>query len=141
MECLAHAAAVGRVLPCVIAMLIVSVSASVASQAPDRTETTVREVLQQYSTALASLDAEAVKKVQPSIDVESLKKAFREMRTLDVAIDAVKVLSSEPSMARVSCRVTQTLTPKAGSKRSTAVTRVMRLRRLDSGWVIDSFER
>ncbi len=125
----------------VTALLIASASAGFADQAVDRTEVNVREVLQQYSTALASLDAEAVKRVQPSINVESLRKAFGEMKTLDVAIDTIKVLSSDASIARVSCRVTQTLTPKAGSKRSTAVTRVMRLRRLDSGWVIDSFER
>lgn len=130
-----------RALVRVTALLMASASAGFAAQAVDRTEVNVREVLQQYSTALASLDAEAVKKVQPSINVESLRKAFREMRTLDVAIDTIKVLSSDPSIARVSCRVTQTLTPKAGSKRSTAVTRVLRLRRLDSGWVIDSFER
>jgi hypothetical protein len=41
----------------------------------------------------------------------------------------------------VSCRVTQTLTPKVGSKRTTTVTRVMRLRRDADAWVIDSFER
>jgi hypothetical protein len=130
-----------RALLSLIAIVLLSVSAAVAAQVPDRTEVTARELLQQYSTALASLDADAVKKVQPSIDVENLKKAFREMKTLDVSIDSIKVLSSEPAMARVSCRVTQTLTPKAGSKRSTAVTRVLRLRRLDTGWVIDSFER
>ncbi len=120
---------------------IASASAGFDNQATDRIEITVREILHQYSTALASLDAEAVKKVQPSVDVESLKKAFREMKTLDVAIDSVKVLSSDMSTARVSCRVSQTLTPKAGSRRSTVVTRVLRLRRAESGWVIDSFER
>jgi len=139
MDALAHAfrsALVG-----VIAILVAPLSIAFAGQSTDRTEVMVREVLLQYSTALASLDADAVKKVQPSIDAESLKRAFREMKALDVAIDTIKVLSSEPSMARVSCRVTQTLTPKAGSKRSTAVTRVLRLRRVETGWVIDSFER
>jgi hypothetical protein len=101
----------------------------------------VRELLQQYSTALESLDAEAVKKVQPSIDLGSLKKAFEEMRALDVDIEDVKVLSGDARLARVSCRVTQTLTPKAGSKRTTTVTRVIRMRRADEGWVIDAFER
>jgi hypothetical protein len=132
---------VHRALLNLIALCFVPVCASAAVQVADRTEATAREVLQQYSAALASLDAEAVKKVQPAIDVENLKTAFRQMKTLDVSIDGIRVLSSEPSMARVSCRVTQTLTPKAGSKRTTAVTRVLRLRRLDTGWVIDSFER
>lgn len=104
-------------------------------------EADARELLQQYSAALESLDAEAVKKLQPSMDVESLKKAFREMRELDVTIDNIKVLSVDAALARVSCRVSQTLTPKAGSKQTTAVTRVLRLRRVQTAWVIDAFER
>jgi hypothetical protein len=43
--------------------------------------------------------------------------------------------------ARVSCRVTQTLTPKAGAKQTTTLNRVMRLRRDSDMWVIDAFER
>lgn len=101
----------------------------------------MRDALRQYETALESLDAEAVKKVQPSIDVESLKRAFREMRALEVDIDNIKLLSSDPTLARVSCRVAQTLTPKAGSRQTTTVTRVLRLRRQGSAWIIDAFER
>jgi hypothetical protein len=124
----------------VVTVLIVS-AATAAGQVDERTETNARDVLQQYAAALASLDAEAVKKVQPSIDVESLRRALRDMKTLEVVIDSIKVLSSDASAARVSCRVNQTLTPKAGSKRSTVVTRVVRLRRVNNTWVIDSFER
>ena len=101
----------------------------------------VRDALLQYATALESLDADAVKKVQPSIDVEGLKRAFREMRSLDVDIDNIRLLSSEAGSARVSCRVAQTLTPKVGTRQTTSVTRVLRLRRQDSGWIIQGFER
>ena len=105
-------------------------------------EAGVRETLQNYSAALASLDANAVKKVQPSIPVDNLAKAFKDMRELKVEIDAVRVLSIDGATARVSCRVTQTLIPKAGSRQTTAVTRVMRLRRQpNASWVIDGFER
>jgi hypothetical protein len=104
-------------------------------------EAGVRETLEKYSAALESLDANAVKKIQPSIAIESLTKAFREMRELKVDIDTVRLLSMDGATARVSCRVTQTLTPRAGSKRTTAVTRVMRLRRETASWVIDGFER
>jgi len=104
-------------------------------------ETGLRDALQRYSAALESLDANAVKKVQPSIPTDNLAKAFRDMRELKVKIDDVRVLSLDGSTARVSCKVTQTLTPKAGSRQTTAVTRVMRLRRAADGWVIDSFER
>lgn len=104
-------------------------------------EAGVRQTLQKYSAALESLDPNAVKKVQPSIPVDNLAKAFKDMRELKVNIDAVRVLSMDGATARVSCRVTQTLTPKVGSKQTTAVTRVMRLRREADSWVIDGFER
>jgi hypothetical protein len=104
-------------------------------------EVGIRDLLRVYSTALEHLDADAVKKVQPSIEVENLKKAFREMRALTVTIEDVRVLTADGTTARVSCRVTQVLTPKAGSKQTTAATRVMRLRRLAGSWNIESFER
>src|SRR5438093_94705 len=101
----------------------------------------VLDMLQRYSAALESLDANAVKKVQPSIPADNLAKAFKDMRELKVTIGDVRVLSTDGVTARVSCRVTQTLTPKAGSKQTSAVTRVMRLRREADSWVIDGFER
>jgi len=108
---------------------------------PRTVETEVLDALQRYSAALGSLDAIAVKKVQPSIDLETLKKAFRDMRSLEVAIDEVKVLTIDAAGARVSCRVTQTLTPKGGARQTASVVRVIRLRNQASGWVIESFER
>jgi hypothetical protein len=120
---------------------ITSASRAAAQPTPPPQDPAIKELLQQYINALQSLDADAVKKVQPSIDVETLKKAFREMRSLEVKIDDVKVLSTDGSTARVSGRVTQTLTPKAGSKQATSVTRVMRLRKAGSAWQIDGFER
>jgi hypothetical protein len=108
----------------------------------DRTvDVGVREALQQYSVAFASLNAAAVKKVQPSIDTENLKAAFKQMKALQVSIDDMKILSTEGAVTRVSCRVTQTLTPKAGSKQTIAVIRVIRLHKQDDVWVIDAFER
>ena len=104
-------------------------------------EVGIRDLLRQYSTALEKLDPDAVKKVQPSIEVENLKKAFKEMRALNVTIEDVRVLATDETTARVSCKVTQTLTPKAGSKQATSVTRVMRLRRQAGSWIIESFER
>jgi hypothetical protein len=103
--------------------------------------TAVRDSLQRYAAALESLDAGAVKKIQPSIATETLAKAFRDMRELKVVIDAVRVISLDDAAARVSCKVTQTLTPRVGATRTTEVTRVVRMRREAAGWVIDAFER
>jgi hypothetical protein len=108
---------------------------------PAQVEAAIKESLSQYSAALESLDANQVKKVHPSVDVEGLRRAFRDMRELKVAIDDVRVLSTEGAAARVSCRVTQTLTPRAGAKQTSAVTRVLRLRRQEAVWLIDGFER
>jgi serine/threonine-protein kinase len=108
---------------------------------PSAADAGVRDTLQRYSAALESLDASAVKKVQPSIPADTLAKAFNDMRELKVMIDDIRVLSLDGTSARVSCRVTQTLTPKVGSKKTTAVTRVMRLKRATDAWVIDRFER
>src|SRR5262245_23902356 len=129
-------------------VLIVSILSAVdgarlalVAQGPAVPEADLRDTLQRYSAALESLDVNAVRKVQPSIPVESLAKAFRDMRELDVTIDMVRVLSSAGTTARVSCRVTQTLTPRAGAKQTTTVTRVMRLKRNPDSWIIDGFER
>ena len=108
---------------------------------PQDAETAVRDSLQRYAAALESLDASAVKKIQPSIAADTLAKAFRDMRELKVVIDAVRVISLDDAAARVSCKVTQTLTPRVGSTRTTEVTRVVRMRREAAGWVIDAFER
>jgi hypothetical protein len=115
--------------------------AQAAAQAGPAADGGIREALRQYSSALENLDADAVKKIQPSIQVEALRKAFKEMKSLKVAIEDVRVLASDDAGARVSCRVTQTLTPKAGSKQTTAVTRVLRLRRQVGAWTIELFER
>jgi len=101
----------------------------------------VRDALRQYSAALESLNADQVKKVHPSVDSENLKRAFKEARELKVTIDSIKVLSSDGATARVSCRVTQVFTPRAGTKQNSTVTRVLRLRKQDTAWLIDGFER
>jgi hypothetical protein len=112
-----------------------------ASSPAAQVDAGIRDALKQYASALERLDADAVKKVQPSIEVENLRKAFREMRALNVTIEDIRILAADATMARVSCKVNQTLTPKAGSKQTTAVTRVMRLRRQVGSWIIESFER
>ena len=90
---------------------------------------------------MESRDADLVKKTYPSVDVENLRNAFRDMRELKVSIDNVRVLSIDGTAARVSCRVVQTFTPKAGSKQVSTVTRVLRLRRQEAVWLIDVWER
>jgi hypothetical protein len=113
-----------------------------ATQADGRpVEAGVRDALRQYATAFQSLDAASVKKVQPSANVASLQNAFKEMRSLEVSIDDIVVLSQDATATRVSCRVRQTLTPRAGARKSIDVIRVVRLRKQNNVWAIDAFER
>ena len=139
------AAVAALTLVAVLSVAVPATAVALAGIAPQAqaaaAETGVRDLLKRYSAALESLDANAVKRVQPSIPVENLAKAFKDMRELRVAIDEVRVLSIDGNKARVSCRVTQTLTPKVGSKQASAVTRVMRLQRSADQWVIEGFER
>lgn len=118
-----------------------SAAQSGGGQSASQDDAGIRDLLKQYASALERLDADAVKKVQPSIEVENLRKAFREMRALNVTIEDIRILAADSAVARVSCKVNQTLTPKAGNKQTTAVTRVMRLRRQVGSWIIESFER
>jgi hypothetical protein len=131
---------------------LAALSASAAAQtSPPQTATAstsgrpvdaaLRDTLAQYATAFRTLDAAAVKRVQPAANVASLQSAFNEMRALDVSIDEIALLSEDSAATRVSCRVRQTLTPKAGSRKTIDVVRVVRLRKQNTGWVIDAFER
>lgn len=117
------------------------VACGVSARAQPAVAAAAAALLLQYSTALEGLDADAVKKVQPSADVATLKNAFRQMRSLEVDIDEIVVLSATDTTARVSCRVRQTLVPRAGSKQTTTVTRVVRLKRQPDAWLIETFER
>ena len=90
---------------------------------------------------MESRDADQVKKTYPSVDVERLRNAFREAREIKVSIENIRVLSIDGSAARVSCRVVQAFTPKAGTKQMSTVTQVFRLRRQEAVWLIDGWER
>jgi len=123
------------------AALMLAVTLATAGGQTPGFEASARDTLKRYAAALESRDAGAVKKIQPSVPTDNLARAFKDMRELKVDIDAVRVLSVDGNKARVSCRVTQTLTPKVGAKQTTAVTRVIRLQRTEDAWVIDGFER
>jgi hypothetical protein len=112
-----------------------------AAPAQAQLESAAKDALLQYSEAYQSLDADQVKRIYPSVDLEGLRRAFRDMRELKVNIDSIRILSTDGASARVSCRVTQTLIPKAGSKHTSAVIRVIRLRKQETVWLIDGFER
>jgi hypothetical protein len=105
-------------------------------------EAAAKDLFQEYAAAYESLDAERVKKIQPAMDLALLRRAFRDFREMKLTIDDIKVLTLDGPIARVSIRVTQVVTPKAGARQSPdIVTRVVRLRKQEAIWLIDGFER
>jgi len=139
---------VARFRICIVGLVLLTAGVSSSHAQPARprvdvipVDASLQETLKQYATAFQSLDPAGVKKVQPSVNVISLQNAFKEMRALEVTIDEITVLSQDDAGVRVSCRVRQTLTPKAGSRKSIDVIRVIRLRKQNDSWVIDAFER
>lgn len=105
-------------------------------------EAAAKELFQEYAAAYEALNADRVKKIQPSMDLALLRSTFRELRELKLTIDDIKVLTVDGPVARVSMKVTQVATPKAGAKPApNIVTRVVRLRRQEAVWLIDGFER
>ena len=107
---------------------------------PQDAETAVRDSLQRYAAALESLDASAVKKIQPSIAADTLAKAFRDMRELKVVIDAVRVISLDDAAARVSCKVRDAHAQSRIHPNNRGHPRGAHAREA-AGWVIDAFER
>jgi hypothetical protein len=105
-------------------------------------EAAAKEIFQEYAAAYEALNADRVKKIQPSMDLALLRRTFRDLRELKLTIDEIKVLTVDGPIARVSIRVTQVATPRAGAKPDpNVVTRVVRLRRQEAVWLIDGFER
>lgn len=105
-------------------------------------EAAAKELFQEYAAAYEALNADRVKKIQPSMDLALLRSAFRDFREMKLSIDNIKVLTVDGPIARVSIRVTQVVTPKAGAKPNPEVnTRVVRLKRQEAVWLIDGFER
>jgi hypothetical protein len=105
-------------------------------------EAAAKDIFQEYAAAYEALNADRVKKIQPSMDLALLRRTFRDLRELKLTIDEIKVLTVDGPVARVSIRVTQVATPKAGAKPDpNVVTRVVRLRRQEAVWLIDGFER
>lgn len=135
-----HTRSVRIVVSLVFLVVLPALTTSQAREG-EAADAIVRVTLARYSAAFENLDAAAVKKVQPSIDLENLKSVFKELRALQVSIDEIRILSSETRAIRVSCRVTQTLTPRAGSKQTMTVARVIRLHQVGDAWVVGAFER
>jgi serine/threonine protein kinase len=110
-----------------------------AESSPVSAEDQVRGVLDDYRQAYESLDAAAVRRVQPSLtdgQVEELRRAFEQYDAYRITITDIK-LNLAGDKATVSCRVARRLDPKAGRSQSDTRPTVFHLeKRGGTSWVI-----
>jgi ketosteroid isomerase-like protein len=100
-------------------------------------EQSIRAVLQKYRAAYERLDADAARRVWPSVDVRALSRAFNGLRAqqLDFQQCDVKVRDAGAS---ASCRGSATYVPRVGSQETRSEPRrwTFRFEKATSGWVI-----
>jgi hypothetical protein len=99
----------------------------------------VRSVIGRYVRAWESLDAAAVQAVQPKVDVQALRRAFRGFRTLQMTMSDCDVRVQGDAATAV-CRRSQRIVPEVG-RQLTDNSRVrFRFHRAGGGWVIDGID-
>jgi Protein kinase domain len=91
--------------------------------------------LREYAAAYESLNAEAVRRVFPSIDVARLAARFRDLRAQQVAMTNEQI-SIDGTTAVVRCKVRQAYTPRVGSGGSQTVDAEFRLQKIGGRWLI-----
>ena len=108
---------------------------SAPKPAPIDEEAAVRATLRAYERAYSSLDAQAVKRIFPNVNADALGRAFAQLREQSVVIrnERVKVTGTT---ATVSGTVTQSFTPRVGSRGQTSVDAQFQLQKTEAGWII-----
>jgi hypothetical protein len=119
------------------------VGASISAETPgvpsDRSS--IQDVLNRYQHAFNSLDASAAKALWPSVDERALGRAFDQLSRQAVVFDACKTAVTG-RLAVSACQGHASYVPKIGNKmeRTEAGRWTFKLRKGDSGWLIDGVE-
>ncbi len=100
----------------------------------------VRGVLEEYRTAFESLNAEAIRAVQPSADVGALKANFGSVTAYNVKMQVRGIAFDGPAVARASCVMTYSPVPKPSGKIPPVPT-TFHLRRSGEVWLIEKIVR
>jgi hypothetical protein len=100
-------------------------------------EPAIRAALEAYAQGFRTLNAEAVARVFPSVDVGKLRQSFQEARQQDLQIENLQVRVDGAS-ATVLCQVRQRFTPRAGQAQDRVMPVVFVLNKANGSWVIAS---
>ena len=98
-------------------------------------EPAIRSVLNAYTKAYSDLDADAVRRLYPTVNYDVVKRGFEGLKSQQVQIQDAQIVVTG-STAIVSCRIVTAAAPRVGSPRTDARAAVLRLEKRDSGWVI-----
>jgi tetratricopeptide (TPR) repeat protein/predicted Ser/Thr protein kinase len=111
--------------------------AAPAAQSPLNEEPAIRATLEAYAQAYRSLNADAVARVFPSVNLPALRRAFQETRQQDVQIENAQV-RVQGMRATVMCRIRQVFTPRAGQTREATLAAEFVLEKSNGAWLIVS---
>ena len=98
-------------------------------------EPAIRALLNAYSQAYADLDADAVRRLYPTVNYDLVRRGFGGMKSQRLQIQNARIVVTG-STATVSCQIVTTAAPKAGPQRTDSRATVLRLEKRDGGWVI-----
>jgi hypothetical protein len=98
----------------------------------------VLAALGRYRAAYESLDANAVAQVFTGVDLQELRRAFRQYKSMSVEIDTGGCQTSiDGDRATATCNVTRAIHPKAGESVSRSQRETFQLRRAQQSWVVE----
>ena len=106
-----------------------------AAPPQDNDQQLIREVLRTYEAAYTSLNAEAVQRIYPSVNVGALKRSFSDLRAQTVKIDSEQIQVSGDE-ATVTCQIARSLSPRNSSTIHNVRPSTIRLRKQGGRWVI-----
>lgn len=112
----------------------------VPAQSEAAAKQAVRGVLEEYRTAFESLNAEAIRAVQPGVDAGALQANFSAVTAYNVKMQVQSLAFDGPSLARANCLMTYSPVPKPSGKIPPVPT-VFHLRRSGEVWLIEKIVR
>jgi serine/threonine protein kinase len=99
-------------------------------------EAAVMATLREYAAAQESLSVDAVRRVYPTINAETLARSFRALSSQHVEIVGGAQITIDGTNAIVRCQVRLAFTPKVGQGRTETQTAVFRLQKTGDRWII-----
>jgi len=102
---------------------------------PVSEEPAIRAILSAYAQAFSALDADAVRRLHPTVNQDALRRGFRDMKSQRVQIQDPQIQVAG-STATVSCTIVTAVVPRVGSAQTNSRQTQLKLEKRGDGWVI-----